>query len=108
MEGRINLQPALAGCHLRGLRHQVRLRPSRARQNCGRHQPATPAEDFHRELIHNDRLKTVEEEVLAKAYDSRLMRRLLGYLRPYAVYIAVSLLFLIVYSALQVCGPLLT
>jgi ATP-binding cassette, subfamily B, multidrug efflux pump len=50
----------------------------------------------------------VEEEVLAKAYDSRLMRRLLGYLRPYAGYITVSLLFLFVYSALQVCGPLLT
>jgi ATP-binding cassette subfamily B protein len=50
----------------------------------------------------------VEEEVLAKAYDARLMRRLLGYLRPYAGYIAVSLLFLFAYSALQVCGPLLT
>jgi ATP-binding cassette, subfamily B, multidrug efflux pump len=50
----------------------------------------------------------VEEEVLAKAYDSRLMRRLLGYLRPYAGYIALSLAFLFIYSALQVCGPLLT
>jgi len=50
----------------------------------------------------------VEEEVLAKAYDSRLMRRLLGYLRPYAGYIALSLVFLLAYSALQVCGPLLT
>src|SRR5579864_7770441 len=50
----------------------------------------------------------MEEEVLAKAYDSRLMRRLLGYLRPYAGYIAVSLVFLFIYSALQVCGPLLT
>ncbi|HXI38807.1 MAG TPA: ABC transporter ATP-binding protein, partial [Bryobacteraceae bacterium] len=36
------------------------------------------------------------------------MRRLLGYLRPYAGYITLSLLFLFVYSALQVCGPLLT
>jgi ATP-binding cassette subfamily B multidrug efflux pump len=50
----------------------------------------------------------VEEEVLAKAYDSRLMRRLLGYLKPYAGFITVSLVFLFVYSALQVCGPLLT
>jgi len=50
----------------------------------------------------------MEEEVLAQAYDSRLMRRLLGYLRPYAGYITVSLLFLLAYSALQVCGPLLT
>ena len=38
----------------------------------------------------------MEEEVLAKAYDSRLMRRLLGYLRPYAGYISLSLLFLFV------------
>jgi ATP-binding cassette subfamily B multidrug efflux pump len=50
----------------------------------------------------------VEEEVLAKAYDSRLMQRLLGYLKPYGGYIALSLVFLVVYSALQVCGPLLT
>ena len=50
----------------------------------------------------------MEEEVLAQAYDSRLMRRLLGYLRPYAGYMTVSLLFLVAYSALQVCGPLLT
>ena len=50
----------------------------------------------------------MEEEVLAKAYDSRLMARLLGYLKPYSTYIALSLVFLVVYSALQVCGPLLT
>jgi len=50
----------------------------------------------------------VEEEVLAKAYDSRLMRRLLGYLRPYARYIALSCCFCSSNSALQVCGPLLT
>ena len=50
----------------------------------------------------------MEEEVLAKGYDSRLMRRLLGYLRPYWRYIALSLVFLVTYSALQVCGPLLT
>ena len=36
------------------------------------------------------------------------MRRLLGYLKPYAPYIGLSLVFLIAYSALQVCGPLLT
>jgi ATP-binding cassette subfamily B protein len=36
------------------------------------------------------------------------MRRLLGYLRPYAGYMTLSLVFLLAYSALQVCGPLLT
>jgi ATP-binding cassette subfamily B multidrug efflux pump len=50
----------------------------------------------------------VEEEVLGKAYDSRLMRRLVGYMRPYRKLVGISLLFLIVQSALQVLGPLLT
>ena len=54
------------------------------------------------------RLKGVEEEVLGKAYDGRLMRRLLGYMRPYRLRIAVSLAFLLAQSALQVLGPLLT
>jgi ATP-binding cassette subfamily B multidrug efflux pump len=50
----------------------------------------------------------VEEEVLGKAYDSRLMRRLLGYMRPYRKLVAISLAFLLAQSALQVLGPLLT
>ena len=50
----------------------------------------------------------MEEEVLGKAYDSRLMRRLLGYMRPYRGYVALSLVFLLLQSALQVLGPLLT
>jgi len=50
----------------------------------------------------------VEEEVLGRAYDSRLMRRLLGYVRPYRGYVAVSLVFLLLQSVLQVLGPLLT
>jgi len=50
----------------------------------------------------------VEEEVLGKAYDSQLMRRLLGYMRPYRTLVAFSLLFLMGQSGLQVLGPLLT
>jgi ATP-binding cassette, subfamily B, multidrug efflux pump len=50
----------------------------------------------------------VEEEVLGKAYDSRLMRRLLGYLRPYWKLVALSLVFLLGQSVLQVLGPLIT
>jgi ATP-binding cassette subfamily B multidrug efflux pump len=50
----------------------------------------------------------VEEEILAKAYDSRLMRRLLTYLWPYRRLIAGALVFLILNSILQVAGPLLT
>jgi len=36
------------------------------------------------------------------------MRRLLGYMRPYRMRIAISLVFLLAQSALQVLGPLLT
>jgi ATP-binding cassette, subfamily B, multidrug efflux pump len=54
------------------------------------------------------KLKRVEEEVLGKAYDSRLMRRLLGFMRPYRGYVALSLFFLLLESVLQVLGPLLT
>jgi ATP-binding cassette subfamily B protein len=50
----------------------------------------------------------VEEEVLGKAYDSRLMRRLLTYLRPYRSTVAVSLGFLLVNSVVQIVGPLIT
>jgi ATP-binding cassette, subfamily B, multidrug efflux pump len=50
----------------------------------------------------------VEEEILGKAYDGRLMRRLVRYLRPYRGVVAVSLAFLVVQSLAQVCGPLLT
>ena len=50
----------------------------------------------------------MEEEVLGKAYDGRLMRRLLGYMRPYRMLVALSLAFLAVQSLLQGLGPLLT
>lgn len=50
----------------------------------------------------------MEEEVLGKAYDGRLMRRLLGYMRPHGALVAGSLAFLLVQSVLQVLGPLLT
>lgn len=50
----------------------------------------------------------MEEEVLGKAYDGRLMRRLLRYMAPYRSRIAAALLFLFLYSLLQISGPLLT
>src|SRR6202049_5116531 len=49
-----------------------------------------------------------EEEVLGKAYDSRLMRRLLTYLRPYKWHVVVALAAIILKSALDVLGPFLT
>jgi ATP-binding cassette subfamily B multidrug efflux pump len=49
-----------------------------------------------------------EEEVLGKAYDSRLMRRLLTYLRPYRGYVALALAAIVLKAGLDVLGPYLT
>lgn len=49
-----------------------------------------------------------EEEVLGKVYDGRLMRRLLGYVRPYRGMLVLAVLLVIVSSILQLVGPLAT
>jgi len=49
-----------------------------------------------------------EEEVLGKAYDARLMRRLLTYLRPYTWQVTVALIAIILKAILDVLGPFLT
>jgi len=49
-----------------------------------------------------------EEEVLGKAYDSRLMKRLLTYLRPYTWQVAVALLAIVMKAGADVLGPYLT
>src|SRR5688500_3338692 len=48
-----------------------------------------------------------EEEVLGKAYDARLMRRLLQYLRPYKPQVALALAAIISASVLQLAQPYL-
>ena len=49
-----------------------------------------------------------EEEALGKAYDGRLMRRLLAYARPYRALVIASLVLLLLDGALQLVGPALT
>ena len=49
-----------------------------------------------------------EEEVLGKAYDARLMRRLLTYLQPYKPQVAIALAAIIANSVLQLAPPYLT
>src|ERR1700735_1430206 len=49
-----------------------------------------------------------EEEVLGKAYDSRLMARLLKYLRPYRWQVAIALISIVLKSFADVLGPYLT
>ncbi len=49
-----------------------------------------------------------EEEALGKAYDARLMRRLLTYLWPYWPLALLAILILVLSSALAIVGPWLT
>jgi len=49
-----------------------------------------------------------DQEVLGKAYDARLMRRLLGFMRPHRLAIGWALVAIIGLSALQLAPPYLT
>jgi ATP-binding cassette, subfamily B, multidrug efflux pump len=49
-----------------------------------------------------------EEDALGKAYDHRLMARLLHYVRPYWRMVAVALLCIVVFAVLQAVQPYLT
>lgn len=49
-----------------------------------------------------------EEEVLGKAYDARLMRRLLKYLRPYRWHVALGILMSVLISAMEAVRPYFT
>jgi ATP-binding cassette, subfamily B, multidrug efflux pump len=49
-----------------------------------------------------------QEEALGKAYDARLMRRLLGYVRPYRWRMVAAVGLIIVSALLQLVGPLAT
>jgi ATP-binding cassette subfamily B protein len=48
-----------------------------------------------------------EDEALGKAYDHRLMKRLLRYLRPYRLQVAAAIVVLLASSGLQLLGPYL-
>jgi ATP-binding cassette subfamily B protein len=49
-----------------------------------------------------------EEEVLGKAYDSRLMKRLIGYLRPYKWQVGIALSSILLKAGADVLVPYLT
>ena len=51
---------------------------------------------------------THDDEILGKAYDARLMRRLIGYLGPYRSQVAVAVLTIVCHSVLQLVPPYLT
>lgn len=50
----------------------------------------------------------MDDDVLGKAYDARLLRRLLTYLRPHRPAVAVALAAIIGHSAMQLAQPYLT
>ncbi len=54
------------------------------------------------EALHTD------DEILGKAYDARLMARMLRSLRPYWKLLAVSFSFLLLHTATQLLGPYIT
>jgi len=49
-----------------------------------------------------------EDEILGKAYDARLVGRMLRYLRPYWKLLILSAVFLALYTATQLLGPYVT
>jgi ATP-binding cassette subfamily B protein len=49
-----------------------------------------------------------QEEVLGKAYDARLMRRLVGYVRPYRGQMALAVALIVLSAMLELVGPLAT
>ncbi len=56
----------------------------------------------------DDKPKHGDEEVLGKAYDGRLMRRLLTYLRPYKLQAGISIGAILLKAGADIMGPYLT
>ncbi len=48
-----------------------------------------------------------EDEILGKAYDAKLTRRLMGYLGPYRVFVAIALVLLLLQSLAQIAPPII-
>lgn len=51
---------------------------------------------------------STDDELLGKAYDARLMKRLLGYIKPYKVYVIIAIFFNLVVSVLHPVSVYLT
>jgi len=63
--------------------------------------------DLPVDLVRARELMAQEEEILGKAYDSRLMRRLLTYLRPYRWQVGIAIVSIVLKSFADVMGPYL-
>ena len=51
---------------------------------------------------------THDDEILGKAYDARLMRRLLTYLRPHRQQVAIAIVAIVLHAILELAPPYLT
>ncbi len=69
---------------------------------------AAPQPDAKATLKPEDKPKQGDEEVLGKAYDGRLMRRLLTYLRPYKLQAGLSIGAILLKAGADIMGPYLT
>src|SRR5712691_11803298 len=49
-----------------------------------------------------------EDDILGKAYDARIMRRLLTYVRPYTKLVLLAFVLLLLFSLFDLAGPALT
>lgn len=60
---------------------------------------------FMRQVTVRDLLPDEEEDILGKAYDGRLVRRLLHYTEPYLYRLTAAIILMIITSLLSVSGP---
>ncbi|TFH64637.1 MAG: ABC transporter ATP-binding protein, partial [Gemmatimonadales bacterium] len=67
-----------------------------------------PSKRVGEQEVMSDQPLLHEEEALGKAYDARLMRRLLQYLAPYWWLVGLAILILAAASATEIVGPWLT
>jgi ATP-binding cassette, subfamily B, multidrug efflux pump len=70
--------------------------------------PEQPGQDTKKTKKKQSASPQHDDEVVGKAYDSRLMRRLLSYLRPYKLQTALSALATVLKAGSDVLGPYLT
>jgi len=67
-----------------------------------------PAEEEQKSQESKKQQRPSEDEVVGKAYDGRMMKRLLTYMRPYRVQAIVSLVATVLKASCDVVGPLIT
>ncbi len=76
----------------------VRLDDAKSKNTTTESKPATEAQSAR---------SGIDDDVVGKAYDSRIMRRLLGYLSPYTLQATISAIAIVFKSGSDIAGPYL-